>query len=66
MQRILIAIGLFLVVVGLLWPWLSRCPWGRLPGDISVVRENFSFHFPIMTSIVVSIVLTLIIWWLRK
>lgn len=66
MQRIFIALGLLLVVIGLLWPWLSRFPWGRLPGDISVVRENFSFHFPVMTSIVVSILLTLIVWWLRK
>lgn len=66
MQRLLVALGLLLVVVGLLWPWLSRLPWGRLPGDISIVRENFSFHFPIVTSIVVSIVVTLLIWWLRK
>ncbi|MFP5407101.1 MAG: DUF2905 domain-containing protein [Gammaproteobacteria bacterium] len=66
MQRLLIALGLLLVLVGILWPWLSRLPFGRLPGDISIVRENFSFHFPLMTSILVSIVLSLLIWWLRK
>ncbi len=66
MQRVLIVVGVGLVLAGLLWPWLSKFPWGRLPGDVSIVRENFSFHFPLMTSIVVSIVLTLIVWWLRK
>lgn len=66
MQRLLIALGLLLLVAGILWPWLSRLPWGRLPGDISIEREGFSFHFPLMTSIVVSIVLTLLIWWWRR
>ncbi len=66
MQRIFIAVGLLLLAVGALWPWLSRLPWGRLPGDISIVREHFSFHFPITTSVIVSIVLTLIVWWLRR
>ncbi len=66
MPRFLIIAGLLLVLAGVLWPWLSKFPWGRLPGDISIVRENFSFHFPLMTSIVVSLVLTLIVWWLRK
>jgi hypothetical protein len=41
-------------------------PWGRLPGDISIERENFSFHFPLMTSLIVSLVLTLLLWWWRK
>lgn len=66
MQRLLIVLGLVLVAVGASWPWLSRLPWGRLPGDISIVRDDFSFHFPITTSIIVSIVLTLIVWWLRR
>lgn len=66
MQRLLIGLGLLLVVAGLLWPWLSKLPWGRLPGDISVERENFSFHFPLMTSLIVSVVLSLLLWWWRK
>ena len=66
MQKLLIALGLLLLAAGLLWPWLSRLPFGRLPGDISIERENFSFHFPLMTSILVSIVLSLLIWWWRK
>ena len=66
MQRFLIVVGVVLVLAGLLWPWLSRLPWGRLPGDISIEREGFSFHFPLMTSLIVSIVLSLLVWWLRK
>jgi hypothetical protein len=63
MQRLLIALGVLLIVAGLAWPWLSRLPWGRLPGDVWIERENFSFHFPLMTSLIVSIVLSLILWW---
>lgn len=66
MQRLLIAIGLLLVLIGLLWPWLSRMPWGRLPGDISIHRPGFSFHFPVMTSIVISLLLFLLVWWIDR
>ena len=66
MQRALIVIGLALIVAGLAWPWLSRLPFGRLPGDFSVERENFSFFFPLATSIVVSIVISVLIWLFRK
>ena len=63
MQRLLVALGLLLVAAGALWPWLAQLPWGRLPGDISIEREGFSFHFPLMTSLVVSVVLSLLVWW---
>ena len=66
MQRILIILGLALLVAGLAWPWLSKLPFGRLPGDFSVERENFSFYFPLATSIVVSIVISVLIWLFRK
>ena len=66
MQRTLIVIGLVLLVIGLAWPWLSRLPFGRLPGDFTVERENFSFYFPLATSIVVSIVVSVLIWLFRK
>ena len=66
MQRILIVLGIALLVIGLLWPWLSRLPFGRLPGDISITRENFSFHFPLMTSLLVSLLLILLLWMWRK
>jgi hypothetical protein len=63
MQRLLILIGLILLVVGLAWPWLSKLPLGRLPGDIIVERENFRLYFPITTGLLVSLVLSLLLWW---
>jgi len=66
MQRILIVIGIVLLIAGLAWPWLSKLPFGRLPGDFSVERENFSFFFPLGTSIVVSLVIGVLIWLFRK
>ncbi|RRQ22287.1 DUF2905 domain-containing protein [Thiohalobacter thiocyanaticus] len=66
MQRLLITIGIVLVVLGLLWPLLTRLGLGRLPGDIMVEREGFRFYFPLMTSIIVSLVLTLLFWLFRK
>ena len=66
MNRWLIIVGLLLVVVGLAWPWVSRIPWGRLPGDFSIERENFSFHLPLLTGLIVSLLLTLLLWLFRK
>lgn len=66
MQRLLIVLGLVLLIAGLLWPRLSRLPWGRLPGDIAIERDGFGFYFPWVTSLVISIVLTLLLWWWRK
>jgi hypothetical protein len=66
MQRVLIVLGIVLLAAGLAWPWLSKLPFGRLPGDFTVERENFSFYFPLGTSIVVSIVISLLIWLFRK
>ena len=66
MQRILIAIGAVLLFVGLLWPWLSSLGLGRLPGDIRVETENGVFYFPITTCVVISIVLSLVIWFIRR
>jgi hypothetical protein len=66
MQKSLVAIGLLIVIVGVGWPWISRLPLGRLPGDIVVNRENFRLHFPLTTMIVVSLLLSAILWLLRK
>ncbi|HBI68838.1 MAG TPA: DUF2905 domain-containing protein [Massilia sp.] len=66
MQRLLILTGLLILAAGLAWPWLKRLPFGRLPGDIHIVREGFSFHFPIVTCIAISIVITLILWLFRR
>jgi hypothetical protein len=66
MQRLLIALGVILLLAGLLWPWLGKLPLGRLPGDINLHREGFSFHFPLMTSLLISGVLSLLLWWWHK
>lgn len=66
MQKSLVVIGLILVAVGLLWPWLGKLGLGRLPGDILIRREGFAFYFPLTTGILVSLVISLIIWWLRR
>lgn len=60
MQKLLITIGVILIAVGLLWPFLSKLGIGRLPGDIIIRRDGFSFYFPITTMIIISVVLTLI------
>ena len=62
MSKVLVAIGLLLVAAGLLWPWLARISLGRLPGDIVIERDGFTFYAPIMTCLVISIVLSLILW----
>ena len=66
MARILIAIGLVLVVVGLAWPWIVRLGLGRLPGDIVIERDGFRFYFPIVTCILISVVLSVVIWLFRR
>jgi hypothetical protein len=62
LARWLVILGLVLVVAGLLWPWLSRLGLGRLPGDIVIEREGFTFYLPITTAILVSVLLSLILW----
>ena len=64
MGRTLIIIGLLIAAVGMLMH--LGVPFGRLPGDVSVRRGNFSFHFPIVTSLVISVVLSLVLWFLRR
>jgi hypothetical protein len=66
MQRLLIVIGIVFVAAGLLWPWLARLGLGRLPGDIRIETESGGFYFPIVTCIVISIVLSLLLWIFRR
>ena len=66
MQRTLIIIGLLILGVGLAWPWLSKLPLGRLPGDIVVDRPGFKLFAPFTTMIIVSVIVSLIIWLLRR
>jgi hypothetical protein len=62
MARLLITPGIVRVVLGLAWPWLQKSGLGRLPGDLVVERENFRFYFPLTTSIIVSLLLSLLFW----
>jgi hypothetical protein len=67
--RLFIIVGVIFIVVGIILTYsgaLSFLKLGRLPGDIAIKRENFRFYFPITTSILLSAVLTLILYLLRK
>ncbi len=66
MARWLIILGVVLIVAGLLWPWLTQLGLGRLPGDIVIERDNFRMYIPITTSILISVVLSLILWLLHR
>ena len=66
MSKWLITVGLILVAAGLLWPLMSKLGLGRLPGDIVVRREGFSLYFPLMTCLVVSVVVSIVIWIFRR
>jgi hypothetical protein len=63
----LIIIGLIIAAVGVVLTLADKVPWlGRLPGDIYIKRDNFTFYFPLATSILISVILSLILWLLRK
>ena len=66
MQRTLILIGLALLVIGLAWPWLGKLPLGRLPGDIVIDRPSFKIYVPITTMILLSALLSLLLWLFRR
>jgi DUF2905 family protein len=66
MGRWLILFGIALVVLGIAWPWLAKLGLGRLPGDFYIQREGFSFYFPLTTSLIISILLSLLLWFLRR
>jgi hypothetical protein len=62
MARFLIVLGLIILAIGLLWPVLSRIGLGRLPGDIVIERDNVTFHFPLMTCLLLSLAFSLVFW----
>ena len=66
MAKWLITIGVVLVALGVLWQLLAKLGLGHLPGDIRVERKGFTFYFPLTTSIVVSIVISVILWIFRR
>lgn len=66
MSRTLIVVGALLIVLGLIWPWITKLGLFRLPGDIVIERDGFRFYFPIATMIIISIVISLVLWLFRK
>ena len=66
MQKTLVILGIAVLAVGLLWPWLGKLPLGRLPGDIIINRPHLKIYVPVTTMILVSLVASFILWLLRK
>jgi len=66
MQKTLIILGLIILAAGIAWPWLSRLPLGRLPGDIVINRPGLKVYIPVTTMILVSAVISLVLWLFRK
>lgn len=65
--KMLVFIGLLLVALGLLFSLVGKLPWlGNLPGDITIQRGRFTFYFPIATSILISIILSLVLYLFRR
>lgn len=65
-SKTFLLLGLLFLVIGLLWPLIEKSGLGRLPGDLHIQKDNFTFYFPITTSIILSVVITLILWLLRR
>lgn len=66
MNRLFVVLGTILIVIGLAWPWLKGLPLFRLPGDIVVDRPGFKFFFPITTMLLISAVVSAILWLMRR
>ncbi|HQP91672.1 MAG TPA: DUF2905 domain-containing protein [Candidatus Omnitrophota bacterium] len=66
MSKTLIITGIVLIIAGIFWETLLKIPFGRLPGDLAIHKKNFSFYFPIATSILLSLVLSLVFWIFSK
>jgi peptidoglycan biosynthesis protein MviN/MurJ (putative lipid II flippase) len=66
MMRFLIVLGLVIVAIGLFWPFLSRLGLGRLPGDIVIQRDNVTFYFPIVTCLLLSALLSAVLYFVNR
>lgn len=65
-QKVIILLGAIIILIGFLWPYISKIPLFRLPGDIVVDKPNFKLFIPITSMILLSIFLTIILWLIRK
>jgi Protein of unknown function (DUF2905) len=66
LARWLMILGVVLILAGLLWPWLTKLGLGRLPGDILIERDHFRLYIPVATSILISVLLSLILWLINR
>jgi hypothetical protein len=66
MNRLLIALGIVIIVAGVCWPWLRRVPLFHLPGDVVIDHPGFKFMFPITTMLILSVILSVLAWLLRR
>lgn len=66
MARWLITLGAILITLGLLWPLLSKLGLGNLPGDIRIERKGVFFYFPITSGLIVSVIVSLVLWLLLR
>lgn len=66
MQRLLIICGVLLLLVGVLWPWVGRLPIGRLPGDLLIERPGLKVYFPLTSMILLSLVVSAVVWLFRR
>ena len=65
-QKVLLYLGLLFIVLSFVWPYLSKLPIGRLPGDIYINKPNFKLYFPITTMILLSALISFILWLFRN
>ena len=66
MSRLLIIFGVVLIAIGVLWPVMAKLGLGRLPGDIVVERENFRLYIPLATSLIISLLVSLVLWFVNR
>jgi hypothetical protein len=66
MNRLLVLLGGVLLLAGFAWPWLRRLPLFRLPGDVIIDRPAFKFFFPLTTMLLISAVISVVAWLLRR
>lgn len=65
-QKYLLLIGAIIILAVLFWPWLSKLPIGKLPGDIFIDKPNFKLYIPVATMLIISILISLVVWLFRK
>ncbi|MGQ3888293.1 DUF2905 domain-containing protein [Legionella sp. CNM-1927-20] len=66
MQKIIIVIGVIFIIIGLIWPFIHKLGIGRLPGDFLIKKGNFTFYFPLTTSIIISLIIMIILWFMNR